>query len=72
MTTEREITAAEVQVVRLIASGLRPTEVAERLGKSPSTIRQQIWSARRSLSIPPRASVTALVAEARRRGLLEE
>jgi DNA-binding CsgD family transcriptional regulator len=46
-----QLTEAEISVVRLAASGLTYKEVAQRLGKSPNTVDNQLRSARAKLNV---------------------
>lgn len=61
------LTASERQVVGALAEGLRPGEIALRLGKSERTVRNQIDSAKRRLGTGTNAG---LVAAAIRLGLI--
>lgn len=63
------LTPREAQVLDLLAQGLRNDEIARRHGVSPRTVGHQVSSVLDKLAVPTR---TAAVAEARRRGLLNE
>lgn len=53
------LTASERQVVEALAQGLRPGEIAARLGKSDRTVRHQIDSARARLGASTNAGLVA-------------
>lgn len=61
------LTAAELEVLRLLASGLRGRAIAEKLGISTSAVRDRRERAYRKLGI---TSEAAAIAEAARRGHL--
>lgn len=61
------LTASETSVVLDLARGLRPREIAARLGKSERTVRNQVDSAKRRLGVETSAG---LVAEALRLELI--
>ena len=71
MVVKRGLSNRELDVLRRAAEGMHHAEIAESLGLSLSTVRANLYNARRRLNIPVGASITALVAEARRRGILE-
>jgi len=62
-----ELSAREVDILRLVAQGLGDTQIAERLFLSPHTVHRHIANIRTKLSVPSRA---AAVAHATRQGLL--
>jgi ATP/maltotriose-dependent transcriptional regulator MalT len=62
-----ELSAREVDILRLVAQGLGDTQIAERLFLSPHTVHRHIANIRTRLDVPSRA---AAVAHATRQGLL--
>jgi ATP/maltotriose-dependent transcriptional regulator MalT len=62
-----ELTAREVEVLRLVAQGLSDAEIAERLVLSQHTVHRHVANVRAKLRLPSRA---AAVAYAARSGLL--
>ncbi len=62
-----ELTARELEVLRLVAQGLNNAEIAERLVLSPHTVHRHMANIRAKLRLPSRA---AAVAYAARVGLL--
>jgi DNA-binding CsgD family transcriptional regulator len=62
-----ELSAREVEVLRLVAQGLGDAEIAERLVLSPHTVHRHVANIRTKLRLPSR---TAAVAYAARAGLL--
>ncbi len=62
-----DLTAREVDVLRLVAQGLNNAEIAERLSVSPHTVHRHVANTRNKLRLPSRA---AAVAYAARVGLL--
>ena len=62
-----ELSAREVEVLRLVAQGLGDAEIAERLVLSPHTVHRHVANVRTKLRLPSR---TAAVAYAARAGLL--
>jgi len=62
-----ELTARELQVLRLVAQGLGDAEIAERLVVSQHTVHRHVANIRAKLRMPSRA---AAVAYAARAGLL--
>ena len=62
-----ELTARELEVLRLVAQGLSDTVIAERLVLSPHTVHRHVANVRAKLRLPSRA---AAVAYATRAGLL--
>jgi DNA-binding CsgD family transcriptional regulator len=62
-----ELTPRELEVLRLVASGLSDAEIAERLVLSPHTVHRHIANVRVKLRLPSRA---AAVAYAARTGVL--
>ena len=65
--TESDLSAREVEVLRLVAAGLSDAEIAERLVLSPHTVHRHVANIRTKLRLPSRA---AAVAVATRLGLL--
>jgi two-component system, NarL family, response regulator DegU len=63
---EARLTSRELELVPLIAAGLRNREVASRLGVSEQTIRNHLTNIYRKLGATNRTQMTA---EARRRGI---
>jgi DNA-binding CsgD family transcriptional regulator len=66
---EAQLTARELEVLRLVADGLRNAAIAERLFVSPRTIDHHISAILRKLDVQSRGEA---VAEAARLGLLED
>ena len=64
-----ELTAREVEVLALVADGLRNAAIAERLFLSPRTVDHHVAAIRRKLGVTSRGEA---VAEARRLGLLQQ
>ncbi len=64
---DHALTESERRVTQALAQGLRPREIADRLGKSERTVRNQIDSAKRRLGVETSAG---LVAAAIRLGLI--
>lgn len=62
-----ELTARELEVLRLVARGLSDSQIAEELVVSPHTVHRHIANIRTKLDLPSRA---AAVAYAAREGLL--
>jgi DNA-binding CsgD family transcriptional regulator len=62
-----ELTARELEVLRLVAGGLSDAEIAERLVVSPHTVHRHVANVRNKLRLPSRA---AAVAHAARAGLI--
>lgn len=62
-----DLTARELEVLRLVAAGLGDAEIAERLVVSPHTVHRHVANVRAKLGLPSRA---AAVAYAARAGLL--
>jgi ATP/maltotriose-dependent transcriptional regulator MalT len=62
-----ELTARELEVLRLVAAGLSDAEIAERLVVSPHTVHRHVANIRTKLRLPSRA---AAVAYAAREGLI--
>jgi ATP/maltotriose-dependent transcriptional regulator MalT len=62
-----DLTARELEVLRLVAQGLGDSEIAERLVVSPHTVHRHVANVRAKLRLPSRA---AAVAYAARAGLL--
>jgi DNA-binding NarL/FixJ family response regulator len=62
-----ELTARELEVLKLVAQGLSDSEIAERLVVSPHTVHRHVANVRAKLRLPSRA---AAVAYAAREGLL--
>jgi DNA-binding NarL/FixJ family response regulator len=66
-TSLGELTARELEVLKLVAQGLSDAEIAERLVLSPHTVHRHVANVRTKLRLPSRA---AAVAYAARAGLL--
>jgi pimeloyl-ACP methyl ester carboxylesterase/DNA-binding CsgD family transcriptional regulator len=64
---DTELTARELEVLRLVAAGLSDAEIAERLVLSPHTVHRHVANIRTKLRLPSRA---AAAAHAARSGLL--
>jgi ATP/maltotriose-dependent transcriptional regulator MalT len=62
-----ELTARELEILRLVAHGLSDAEIAERLVLSPHTVHRHVANVRTKLRLPSRS---AAVAYAARAGLL--
>ena len=62
-----ELSAREVEILRLVAQGLSDAQIATRLFLSPHTVHRHVANIRAKLRAPSRA---AAVADATRRGLL--
>ena len=62
-----ELSAREVEILRLVAQGLSDAEIAARLVLSPHTVHRHVANVRTKLRLPSR---TAAVAYAARAGLL--
>jgi DNA-binding NarL/FixJ family response regulator len=62
-----ELTAREVEVLRLVAQGLSDAQIARRLVVSPHTVHRHVANVRTKLALPSRA---AAVGHAARLGLL--
>ena len=62
-----ELSARELEILRLVAQGLGDAEIAERLVLSPHTVHRHVANVRTKLRLPSR---TAAVAYAARAGLL--
>jgi ATP/maltotriose-dependent transcriptional regulator MalT len=62
-----ELSAREVEIVRLVARGLSDAEIADRLVLSPHTVHRHVANVRTKLRLPSR---TAAVAYAARAGLI--
>jgi DNA-binding CsgD family transcriptional regulator len=62
-----DLTARELEVLRLVAQGLSDAEIAERLVLSPHTVHRHVANVRTKLRLPSRA---AAVAYATRSGLI--
>lgn len=65
---DESLTARELEIVQLLASGLKAREIGQRLFLSPRTVEKHEEKIRTKLDLPNRA---ALVAWAVRRGLVE-
>lgn len=65
---EAGVTPRELEVLPLVAEGLRNKEIAQRLGVSEQTVKNHLGNIGRKLGARNRVQV---VAEARRRGILE-
>ena len=65
LSRQVEPTGREVEILRLVAEGLRNQEIAERLGIKASTVEYHVRNLFRKLAVQNR---TALAHEARRRG----
>ena len=48
-TTYQKLSPRELEVITLLAVGLRKNEIAKKLGNKPSTVEKQIVSARKRL-----------------------
>ena len=59
-----ELSAAEVEVLRLVAEGLGNEAIAARLGKSAKTVRNQVSLAMQKIGAPTRAAAVAMVRDA--------
>lgn len=68
-TEASPLTARQLEVLRLLARGVRPAAIARRLGLAPTTVRNHVSEALGRLGCH---SQLEAVAEARRRGLLSE
>jgi DNA-binding CsgD family transcriptional regulator len=66
-TAGEDLTPRELDVLRLVASGLSDAEIAGRLFLSPHTVHRHVANVRTKLRLPSRA---AAVAHATRAGLL--
>jgi len=64
---DADLSAREVEILRLVAAGLSDAEIAERLVLSPHTVHRHVANIRTKLGLPSRA---AAVAHAARIGLL--
>jgi DNA-binding CsgD family transcriptional regulator len=64
---DSELSARELEILRLVAAGLSDAEIAERLVLSPHTVHRHVANIRTKLGLPSRA---AAVAHAARIGLL--
>jgi pimeloyl-ACP methyl ester carboxylesterase/DNA-binding CsgD family transcriptional regulator len=64
---DTDLSARELEVLRLVAAGLSDAEIAERLVLSPHTVHRHVANIRTKLRLPSRA---AAVAYAARRGLV--
>jgi len=64
---DADLSAREVEILRLVAAGLSDGEIAERLVLSPHTVHRHVANIRTKLGLPSRA---AAVAHAARIGLL--
>jgi DNA-binding CsgD family transcriptional regulator len=62
------LSSSERLVLAALAEGMRPREIAERLGKSEHTIRNQIVSAQQRLGVRTKEGA---IAKALRFGLLD-
>ena len=60
-----ELTAREIDVLRLVAQGLSDAEVAERLIVSPHTVHRHVANIRAKLRLPSRAAAVAYAARER-------
>jgi DNA-binding NarL/FixJ family response regulator len=63
----KDLSAREIEVLKLVAQGLTDPQVAERLYLSPRTVGHHLTSIYRKLGVPSRA---AAVREATERGLI--
>jgi DNA-binding CsgD family transcriptional regulator len=68
-TNQAQLTTRELEVVRLLADGLRNAAIAERLFLSPRTVDHHVSAILRKLNVKSRGEA---VAEAGRLGLLED
>ena len=59
-----ELTARELDVLRLVAEGLSDAEIAGRLFLSPHTVHRHVANVRRKLGLPSRAAAVAHAAQA--------
>ena len=66
---EARLTARELEVLRLLADGLRNAAIAERLFLSPRTVDHHVSAVLRKLNVQSRGEA---VAEAGRLGLLQD
>jgi pimeloyl-ACP methyl ester carboxylesterase/DNA-binding CsgD family transcriptional regulator len=66
-TADTDLSARELEVLRLVAAGLSDGEIAERLVLSPHTVHRHVANIRTKLGLPSRG---AAVAHAARSGLL--
>lgn len=66
-SAETDLSPRELEVLRLVATGLNDTEIAEQLVLSPHTVHRHVANIRTRLGLPSRA---AAVAHATRIGLL--
>ena len=66
---EARLTARELEVLRLLADGLRNAAIAERLFLSPRTVDHHVSAILRKLDVQSRGEA---VAEAGRLGLLQD
>lgn len=57
---KERLSPRELEVVTLVASGLTAKEVAERLGRSPATVRTHLEKAKTSLGAKNQAELVAL------------
>jgi DNA-binding CsgD family transcriptional regulator len=60
--TDSELTARELEVLRLVAQGLNDSEIATRLVVSPHTVHRHVANARTKLGLRSRAAVVAYAA----------
>jgi pimeloyl-ACP methyl ester carboxylesterase len=67
LPVDTDLSAREVEILRLVAAGLSDAEIAERLVLSPHTVHRHVANIRTKLGLPSRA---AAVAHAARIGLL--
>ena len=63
-----ELTARQMEVLRLLADGMRNGEIGRRLGISANTVRTHVEQIRRAMGASTRGQA---VAKAREKGLLE-
>jgi DNA-binding NarL/FixJ family response regulator len=59
-----ELTARELDVLRLVAQGLSDAEIAERLVVSQHTVHRHVANVRTKLRLPSRAAAVAYAAHA--------
>jgi DNA-binding NarL/FixJ family response regulator len=64
-TSPDGLSAREVEVLRLVAQGLRNQEIGERLGVSPFTVKRHVANILTKLDLPTRAAAAAYAARER-------
>jgi DNA-binding CsgD family transcriptional regulator len=62
---EAMVTPAQRPILKLLLEGLRNAEIAERLGKSPNTVRNHIAEIFRAFEVSSRAELIALISRKR-------